>query len=287
MGRIVTNKYINGDIVTTSDFYDGIVIENQEERKRIAMGRIILTNKNGFESIWILNENDEPKCVAQSSSAAIPSYIIEYITSAMTATKEYADSAIENGIAEYNALVVESGDTIYDELNGYISDVESRLEELSAYTMSMKFSDHFMITESEYIKLKTSGEIVVDGSFSGFSSETCRLNGLHIGDIVKYSRSIYYCIYNDGYTPTSGTTPTISGSTIEIQYEISGTTIILDDLVTISGTTLIFNEGSSGGDVVISGNTIDISSLSIDDGTTLVLNDNLTIDEENNTITIN
>jgi hypothetical protein len=250
MGRIVTNKHIGSDNVTALDFYEGINVENPEERKRIAMGRIILTNREGFESIWILNENDVPKLVAEPSSTEVPSYIREYIASAMTVAERYADSAIESGISEYNALVIDSADTMYNELTEYINNVQSglseqintvetNLNELSAYTMNLKFSDHFMLTEIEYTRLKFMGEIVVDSEYELISYETCRLNDLSIGDVVKYSNKIYYCTYNSG---------------------------------------------GGGGDIEISGTTIDVSPLQIE-GNTLVFNDNLTID--NNTVIIN
>lgn len=286
MSRVVTNKYINGDVVTRQDFYEGINVENPEERRRIAKGRIILTLNDGRESIWILNDNDIPKLVAQPASAEIPANILEYIASAMTVANEYADNAVENGISEYNTIVIESADTMYNELKGYIDDVQSELYELSAYTMNLKFSDHFMLTEGEYIRLKTIGELVVDGTEESVSSETCRLNDLSIGDIVKYSTEIYYCIYENG-GGGGGTEPTISGSTIIVEYEISGTTVILDDLVTVDeeNHTLIFNGGGGGSDVDISGTTVDIDSLTIDNEHTMILNDDLTI--ENNTITIN
>ena len=286
MSRVVTNKYINGDVVTRQDFYEGINVENPEEKRRIAKGRIILTLNDGRESIWILNDNDIPKLVAQPASAEIPANILEYIASAMTVANEYADNAVENGISEYNTIVIESADTMYNELKGYIDDVQSELYELSAYTMNLKFSDHFMLTEGEYIRLKTIGELVVDGTEESVSSETCRLNDLSIGDIVKYSTEIYYCIYENG-GGGGGTEPIISGSTIIVEYEISGTTVILDDLVTVDeeNHTLIFNSGGGGSDVDISGTTVDIDSLTIDDEHTMILNDDLTI--ENNTITIN
>lgn len=286
MSRVVTNKYINGDVVTRQDFYEGINVENPEERRRIAKGRIILTLNDGRESIWILNDNDIPKLVAQPASTEIPANILEYIASAMTVANEYADNAVENGISEYNTIVIESADTMYNELKGYIDDVQSELYELSAYTMNLKFSDHFMLTEGEYIRLKTIGELVVDGTEESVSSETCRLNDLSIGDIVKYSTEIYYCIYENG-GGGGGTEPIISGSTIIVEYEISGTTVILDDLVTVDeeNHTLIFNSGGGGSDVDISGTTVDIDSLTIDDEHTMILNDDLTI--ENNTITIN
>lgn len=251
MGRIVTNKHINGDIVSALDFYDGINVENPEEKKRIAMGRIILTNREGFESIWILNENDVPKLVAEPVTTEIPSYIREYIAEAMTTAERYADAAIETGIENYNLLVIDSADTMYNELTNYVNSVqqglnehinvvETNLEELSAYTMNLKFSDHFMLTESEYLKLKILGEIVVDGAYEGFSRETCRLNELNIGDVVTYSDKIYYCTYDNG--------------------------------------------GGGGGDIEIEGTTMDVGSLQIE-GTTLVLSDDLIID--NNTVIIN
>lgn len=239
MGRIVTNKHIGSDNVTTLDFYEGINVENPEERKRIAMGRIILTNREGYESIWILNENDVPKLVAEPSTTEVPAFIREYIASAMTVAERYADSAIESGIADYNILVVDSADTMYNELNEYIGNVQSGLSELSAYTMNLKFSDHFMLTEGEYTKLKILGEIVVDGAYEGFSYETCRLNDLNIGDVVKYSDKIYYCTYNSG---GGGGSVEISGTTMIVDaLQIDGSTLILNDTLTIDNNTIIIN----------------------------------------------
>lgn len=307
MGRIVTNKYKNGDIVTKQDFYNGIVVDDLAEKKRIAMGRIILTVGNGTESIWILNENDVPKIVAQSLDVEIPAEIREYISEKVSEmgdeVKEYADEAIAESMETFLQLVVSSADTMYSELKGYIdtlssstetvaSEINSRIDELSAYTMNLKFSDHFMLTEDEYRMLSMLGELTVDADEEFVSRETRELNDLHIGDVIKYSEEIYYCIYDEnGGGGESGNTPMFSGSTMEIFYDVlpEDHTIILDDSATISGNTMEFSNGG-GSDTEISDGAIKDDSVHTDEDNehTLVLGDNYTYDdEENNTFIIN
>lgn len=307
MGRIVTNKYKNGDIVTKQDFYNGIVVDDLAEKKRIAMGRIILTVGNGTESIWILNENDVPKIVAQSLDVEIPAEIREYISEKVSEmgdeVKEYADEAIAESMETFLQLVVSSADTMYSELKGYIdtlssstetvaSEINSRIDELSAYTMNLKFSDHFMLTEDEYRMLSMLGELTVDADEEFVSRETRELNDLHIGDVVKYSEEIYYCIYDEnGGGGESGNTPMFSGSTMEIFYDVlpEDHTIILDVSATISGNTMEFSNGG-GSKTEINDGAIEDDSVHTDEDSehTLVLGDNYTYDdEENNTFIIN
>lgn len=307
MGRIVTNKYKNGDIVTKQDFYNGIVVDDLAEKKRIAMGRIILTVGNGTESIWILNENDVPKIVAQSLDVEIPAEIREYISEKVSEmgdeVKEYADEAIAESMETFLQLVVSSADTMYSELKGYIdtlssstetvaSEINSRIDELSAYTMNLKFSDHFMLTEDEYRMLSMLGELTVDADEEFVSRETRELNDLHIGDVIKYSEEIYYCIYDEnGGGGESGNTPMFSGSTMEIFYDVlpEDHTIILDDSATISGNTMEFSNGG-GSKTEINDGAIEDDSVHTDEDSehTLVLGDNYTYDdEENNTFIIN
>lgn len=307
MGRIVTNKYKNGDIVTKQDFYNGIVVDDLAEKKRIAMGRIILTVGSGTESIWILNENDVPKIVAQSLDVEIPAEIREYISEKVSEmgdeVKEYADEAIAESMETFLQLVVSSADTMYSELKGYIdtlssstetvaSEINSRINELSAYTMNLKLSDHFMLTEDEYRMLSMLGELTVDADEEFVSRETRELNDLHIGDVIKYSEEIYYCIYDEnGGGGESGNTPMFSGSTMEIFYDVlpEGHTIILDDSETISGNTMEFSNGG-GSETEISDGAIEDDSVHTDEDSehTLVLGDNYTYDdEENNTFIIN
>lgn len=307
MGRIVTNKYKNGDIVTKQDFYNGIVVDDLAEKKRIAMGRIILTVGNGTESIWILNENDVPKIVAQSLDVEIPAEIREYISEKVSEmgdeVKEYADEAIAESMETFLQLVVSSADTMYSELKGYIdtlssstetvaSEINSRIDELSAYTMNLKFSDHFMLTEDEYRMLSMLGELTVDSDEEFVSRETRELNDLNIGDIIKYSEDIYYCIYDEnGGGGESGNTPMFSGSTMEIFYDVlpEDHTIILDDSAIISGNTMEFSNGGWS-ETEISDGVIEDDSVHTDEDSehTLVLGDNYTYDdEENNTFIIN
>ena len=307
MGRIVTNKYKNGDIVTKQDFYNGIVVDDLAEKKRIAMGRIILTVGTGTESIWILNENDVPKIVAQSLDVEIPAEIREYISEKVSEmgdeVKEYADEAIAESMETFLQLVVSSADTMYSELKGYIdtlssstetvaSEINSRIDELSAYTMNLKFSDHFMLTEDEYRMLSMLGELTVDSDEEFVSRETRELNDLNIGDIIKYSEDIYYCIYDEnGGGGESGNTPMFSGSTMEIFYDVlpEDHTIILDDSAIISGNTMEFSNGGWS-ETEISDGVIEDDSVHTDEDSehTLVLGDNYTYDdEENNTFIIN
>lgn len=301
MGRIVTNKYKTNDIVTRQDFYNGIAVEDPVEKKRIAMGRIILTVKEGNESMWILNEHDVPKLVAEPTSVEVPANIREYIAEKVSEmgeeVKEYSNEFITESFTDFSQLVISSADTMYNELKGYIdtlssttesvaNEINGRIDELSAYTMTMKSSDHFMITDIEYRMLSMIGEL--DGS--NISNETYDLNGLARGSTVYYSDEIYYCIYEDsgGSEDESGSTIVVSGNTIEIQYVISGSTVILDDYATIEDEhTLVFLDGGgSGGNSDIDGSVFEIGSLDIEDEHTIILSGNYEIDE-NNTLVIN
>jgi hypothetical protein len=220
---------------------------------------------------------------------------------------------INNAMDEFLQLVISSADTMYNTLKGYIDTLSAstesiateidgrltneivtereRIDELSAYTMNLKLSDHFMITDDEYRMLSVLG--VLDGD--NISNLTYDLNGLEQGSIIYYNDEIYYCIYDEngggGGGGDTGSTPTITGTTLEIQYIISGGTIILDESVTIEDHTVILpiGGGDQGGDAEVNGNTIEDDSVYIDseDEHTLVLGNNYTYDEENNTIIIN
>ena len=316
MSRIVTNKHLNGRDPVTQDFYSGINVDSYEERKRIAMGRVILTIGQGQEAIWMLNENNLPRLVAQPIDVEIPPEIREYISSAITSTievvEDYADAVVVNKINEFSMLVVSSADTMYNALMGYINTLSastefvtneidsrltneikgerSRIDELSAYTMNLKLSDHFMLTDDEYRMLSFLGELVVDDEGEFVSKTTRELNDLNFGDVIIYNDEIYYCIYDEnGGGGESGSTPTISGTTMEIQYIVSGGTIILDDYVIVDGHTLIFPDDGHSGSAEISGSTIEDDAVYIDSENehTLVLGENYEYDEENNTFIIN
>lgn len=325
MGRIVTNKYSNNPIVVKQDFYNDINVSSDSEKSRIARGRIILspgldTSGNvdtNTTVIWGINEHDEPVVLGQSLNIELPPEITQAISNAISNTieevEDYADREIERKIEEFSILVISSADTMYNELKGYIDNLSAgtesitneidgrltneivtereRIDELSAYTMNLKLSDHFMITDDEYRMLSVLG--VLDGD--NISNLTYDLNGLERGSIIYYNDEIYYCIYDEngggGGGGDTGSTPTITGTTLEIQYIISGGTIILDESVTIEDHTVILpiGGGDQGGDAEVNGNTIEDDSVYIDseDEHTLVLGNNYTYDEENNTIIIN
>lgn len=317
MGRIVTNKYINNPVVARQDFYEDINVSNDSERTRIARGRIILApglNSSGYIDtnttvIWGINNNDQPIILAQSLNVELPSEIAQAIASAISGAidkvEDYADSEIERKIDEFSLLVISSADTMYSKLKGYIdtlssntetitNEINGRIDELSAYTMNLKFSDHFMLTEDEYRMLTLSeGKMLpVDAEEFFVSRETRELNDLHIGDVIKYNEDIYYCIYDEkGGGEESGNTPTFSGSTMEIFYDVlpQDHTIILDNSATISGNTMEFSNGG-GSETKISDGAIKDDTVHTDEDSehTLVLGDNYTYDEEeNNTFIIN
>ena len=149
-----------------------------------------------------------------------------------------------------------------------------------------------MLTEDEYRMLSMLGELTVDSDEEFVSRETRELNDLNIGDIIKYSEDIYYCIYDEnGGGGESGNTPMFSGSTMEIFYDVlpEDHTIILDDSAIISGNTMEFSNGGWS-ETEISDGVIEDDSVHTDEDSehTLVLGDNYTYDdEENNTFIIN
>lgn len=324
MGRIVTNKYSDNPVVVRQAFYDDINVGDYSERSRIARGRIILSP--GFDlsgnvdtettAIWGINKNDEPVVLAQSLNVELPSEITQAISNAVSSAIEevenYADREIGRKLDEFSILVISSADTMYNTIKGYIdtlsastesitSEIDTRLTSeiatererldiLSAYTMNLKLSDHFMLTDDEYRMLSFLGELVVDDEGEFVSKTTRELNDLNFGDVIIYNDEIYYCIYDEnGGGGESGSTPTISGTTMEIQYIVSGGTIILDDYVIVDGHTLIFPDDGHSSSAEISGNTIEDDAVYIDseDEHTLVLGENYEYDEENNTFIIN
>jgi len=306
MGRIVTNKHINGVIVPYEYFFDGISSAlTENERLTVAKGRIIISTYPEQEGIFILSEDGTRSIkVAQNAASEIPAGIYDWINNEIVPQiKSYADDSVERAFEEFSLLVISSADTMYNDLKGYVDELSAktetndnrlsdRIDELSAYTMNMKISDHFMLTEDEYRMLSALGELTVDAEEFFVSRETRILNDLNVGDVIYYSDEIYYCLYeeNGSGDDESGLTPTITGTTMEIFYDISGHTIILDSSATVNSHTLEFSDGGEhGGDTEIDGTTIEDNSIYIDteDEHTLVLGNNYVYDEENNAFIIN
>ena len=276
MGRILKNKY-SDSIISIDDFYSDIssAITNEQERKDIAKGRIIISNRPNREGLYILNsDGDRVIEVGKSASGGIPGDVYDYVD---LKTEESLSSA-----KTYTDLTKE-------DLIDIINEQRQLIEELSAYTMNLKVTDHFMLNETEYFELSSSGSCEI-------SNETADLNGLSHGTVITYKDEIYYCIYEASGEDESGTTPTITGSTMEIFYDVlpEEHMIILDNYVEISsGHTLVFNEsGGQGGDgnVEIDDNnkTIEDNSsyISPEDEHMIILSNNYVYNEENNEMII-
>jgi hypothetical protein len=271
MGRILKNKY-SDSIISIDDFYSDIssAITNEQERKDIAKGRIIISNRPNREGLYILNsDGDRVVEVGKSASGGIPGDVYDYVD---LKTEESLSSA-----KTYTDLTKE-------DLIDIINEQRQLIEELSAYTMNLNVTDHFMLNETEYFELSSSGSCEI-------SNETADLNGLSHGTVITYKDEIYYCIYEASGEDESGTTPTITGSTMEIPYDISDNIIILDNYAIISGNTLVFSEGGGqggDGDSEINGNTIEDNSsyISTEDEHMVILSNNYVYNEENNEMII-
>ena len=125
MARIVTNKYVSTNQITNRDFFDGINLASDSciEMLDIARGRIIISNEPGHEAIFVLSQDGmRPIMVAQNPESEIPANIMNYLN---------------EKISEFETRVINSGDTIYNTLITYISEIcgttESRLNEMSEF----------------------------------------------------------------------------------------------------------------------------------------------------------
>lgn len=315
MGRIVTNKYVSTNQITNRDFFEGINISSDScmDLLDIARGRIIISNEPGHEAIFVLSKDGmKPIMVAQNPESEIPANILNYLN---------------EKISEFETRVINSGDTIYNTLINYISEicgmtesriseisgnVENRLSEfgeemsdnfndqnaridaLSSYTMNLKITDHFMLTEDEYFELSNEyGEkkLVLTNETS-----TYWLNGLKIGDVVYYNPDIYYCIYEDDGSHHEYPTPIISGNTFDLNgaYSIvegeeeGAYTLVFENVNVIdSGHTIEILESESGGDdenvPTISGSEMTITYDIIPNENAIVI-DGVKLGDNNHTI---
>lgn len=359
MARIVTNKYVSTNQITNRDFFDGINLASDScmDMLDIARGRIIISNEPGHEAIFILSKDGmKPIMVAQNPESEIPANILNYLN---------------EKISEFETRVINSGDTIYNELINYISEIcgttESRLSEisgnvenrlsefgeemsnnfndqnaridaLSSYTMNLKITDHFMLTEDEYFEL--SNEYGAKQLVLTNETPTYWLNGLNIGDVVYYNPDIYYCIYEDDGAHHEYPVPVIypdgtmditdvysiedehtmvlenvniieDGHVVEIiesesgsdegKASISGTEMTITYDVLPDEHAIVFDNvelgdenhtiiliGSGGDDSEINDNVFSVGTLSIEESSnSIVLSENYSVDEENNTVTIN
>ena len=330
MGRIVTNKYVSTNQITNRDFFEGIKISSDScmDLLDIARGRIIISNEPGHEAIFVLSKDGmKPIMVAQNPESEIPANILNYLN---------------EKISEFETRVINSGDTIYNTLINYISEicgmtesriseicgmtesrisemsgnVENRLSEfgeemsdnfndqnaridaLSSYTMNLKITDHFMLTEDEYFELSNEyGEkkLVLTNETS-----TYWLNGLKAGDVVYYNPDIYYCIYEDDGSHHEYPTPIISGDTFDLNgaYSIvegeeeGAYTLVFENVNVIDGGhTIEILESESGGDdenvPTISGNEMTITYDIIpgeQPGEHVIVIDGVELGDDNHTI---
>lgn len=330
MGRIVTNKYVSTNQITNRDFFEGINISSDScmDLLDIARGRIIISNEPGHEAIFVLSKDGmKPIMVAQNPESEIPANILNYLN---------------EKISEFETRVINSGDTIYNTLINYISEicgmtesriseicgmtesrisemsgnVENRLSEfgeemsdnfndqnaridaLSSYTMNLKITDHFMLTEDEYFELSNEyGEkkLVLTNETS-----TYWLNGLKAGDVVYYNPDIYYCIYEDDGSHHEYPTPIISGDTFDLNgaYSIvegeeeGAYTLVFENVNVIDGGhTIEILESESGGDdenvPTISGNEMTITYDIIpgeQPGEHVIVIDGVELGDDNHTI---
>ncbi len=335
MGRIVTNKYVSTNQITNRDFFEGINISSDScmDLLDIARGRIIISNEPGHEAIFVLSKDGmKPIMVAQNPESEIPANILNYLN---------------EKISEFETRVINSGDTIYNTLINYISEicgmtesriseicgmtesriseicgmtesriseisgnVENRLSEfgeemsdnfndqnaridaLSSYTMNLKITDHFMLTEDEYFELSNEyGEkkLVLTNETS-----TYWLNGLKIGDVVYYNPDIYYCIYEDDGAHHEYPTPIISDGVFEltegysIEDEEDGAhTLVLGNVSISDHIVEILESGGGGGededDTTISGHEMTIKYDILPDEHAIVI-DGVELGDGNHTI---
>lgn len=321
MGRIVTNKYVSTNQITNRDFFDGINIESNNcfDLLDIARGRIIISNEPGHEAIFVLSKDgNRPIMVAQNPESEIPANIINYLNSKIS---EFETRVINSGDTMYNTLVnyiYEICGTTESRLNEVSNLVENQLEEisgavsnrlsefddemsdnfneqnakieaLSSYTMNLKITDHFMLTEDEYFVLSNEyGErkLVITNE-----TPTYKLNGLKIGDVVYYNPDIYYCIYEDDGSHQDYPTPEIDENgvmDITNVYNIEGEHVLILENVNIidDGHVIEIIESESGGDEdvpTISGNEMTITYDILPDEHAIVI-DGVELGDDNHTI---
>lgn len=299
MARIVTNKYVSTNQITNRDFFDGINLASDScmEMLDIARGRIIISNEPGHEAIFVLSQDGmRPIMVAQNPESEIPANILNYLN---------------EKISEFETRVINSGDTIYNTLIEYITEISgttnsrlsefddemsdnfneqnAKIEALSSYTMNLKITDHFMLTEDEYFEL--SNEYGAKKLVLTNETSTYWLNGLKVGDVVYYNPDIYYCIYEDDGAHHEYPVPVIyPDGTMDITdvYSIEDEhTIVLENVNIIKdGHVVEIIESESGGDegkASISGTEMTITYDVFPDEHAIVF-DNVELGDDNHMI---
>ncbi len=301
MARIVTNKYVSTNQITNRDFFDGINLASDSciDMLDIARGRIIISNEPGHEAIFVLSKDGmKPIMVAQNPESEIPANILNYLNEK---TSEFETRVINSGDTIYNTLIeyiTEISGTTNSRLSEFDEEIRNNFEEqneridaISSYTMNLKITDHFMLTEDEYFEL--SNEYGAKQLVLTNETPTYWLNGLNIGDVVYYNPDIYYCIYEDDGSHHEYPTPEIDGNgTMDITsvYTIEDEHVLALENVNIidDGHVIEIIESESGGgsdeDVpTISGNEMTITYDILPEEHAIVI-DGAELGDDNHTI---
>lgn len=277
--RIVLNKHYSDSSLITRD-------------KFLSEGEIVISNEAGFEGIYILNSRGEVVKIGGGSSSGssisedIKQFLKEnYMTSAQTveyvsAIATYLQDEIDNltgttvsdeHISELAAIevakIVASADTNFDtlkEIADWITSDETGAAKMandivavSSATIDLKeyideqlknitrSSDHVFLTRTDYNTLLQYGVVVVSG------------------ETYFYKDDVYYCIYEGGSAPDTGSS---------IVYILSGETIVFPQLAPNESGFVELNAPLVDG-------FIDLDSATVPDS-----GENIVIDNEGNVI---
>lgn len=220
MNRNVINKHRNSPFGLTSEFF------KQGLSDEAAKGVLVITNRPGYEGLYILNNDGEVKAVAQASNNTLPKDIIDRINEIVNnalreGIMETIDSKIDDKIDNYNSIVIESGDTIIANLQEYTNTKTNILAETIAEIResmgNLGSSDHVFISQTAYNALLAGEKIKIDSNG----------NRLYPGDVgydeakfITFRNDVYYCIpESDIPTPEPGE---------ETEIIVSGTSMVFN-----------------------------------------------------------
>lgn len=295
---------------------------SDDKKKDLARGILMVCNRENKEALYIVNTAGRVIPIAMTCEGELPqnveAAIAESISSLSQEMHDYVDETvgerIEDSLIEYDAIVVESGTNLYNtiieyvdngfsetssridteksELEAEIAELKSTVSALTEYISTLKFSDHVLIQENAYMALLDGQRIKINENGYIVDDSDSRY------EFIEYSDDVYYCIPENAPAPDTGSSIDISGDTIYVEGEIEEGeiegefTIVLDDTIDVSGSTIVIQEGSTpqspSGEADIDGDT---KTTLLDDETeandgVLELSNSFDIDGDNNALII-
>lgn len=289
MSRSLLHKRVdNGNV--RSAFNDDVEVAKRE---------IVIGKLGDFYSLYVYNETNDKAVLVATTSGITSDDILTILSNDYWQKSElYNRDEIDAIVNEINNSLISEADVFTLELNelrdyvntqivSAITEVNERIEELSAYTAN--FSNLQLLTEEAYYVLSETGMVRVneDGQIDNHGKE------------IVYSPDIYYCIYSDesggGDEPYDEETISYDEEDGNIQLNNSelsedGEYIILNGVELTTDGYLInsyIDHEDSYNPEIVDGN-VELDNIGLDDiQDDALLLSNATLDTENNILIIN